>query len=189
VGRWCFPFQILRIKGWVQQTTNYIDKVETLTTEGRWMDIESFHPEKKAFLNFHLPQPYKGDKMKKLFLLALTIMIYVPFLNGCDTSANVASKNLSKAAEEFQIERRIVFVNGITDNYIMSIEGKCSVEFLPNKFEVTCKIGDEEFVKHYLGRADNVFPFVEQLQTANVSTYRYKVIFKPTTIVPDVDLK
>ena len=70
----------------------------------------------------------------------------------------------------------------------MSIEGKCSVEFHTDKFEVTCKIGDGQYVKHYLGRADNVFPFVEQLQTADVSTFRYKVIFKPTVIIPDIDL-
>jgi hypothetical protein len=57
------------------------------------------------------------------------------------------------------------------------------------KFEVTCKTGPEEFKKHYLGRADNVFPFIEQLDSADVSTYRYKVIFKPTSIIPDIDLK
>jgi len=122
-------------------------------------------------------------------LLSLLAIVMLFAMISCDTSANVASRNLSKAAEEFQIERRIVFYNGITDTYILSVEGRCSVEFFTEKFTVTCKIGDGEFVKHYLGRADNVFPFVEQLQTADVSTYRYKVIFKPTTIIPDIDLK
>ena len=126
--------------------------------------------------------------MKNALLVVFAIAMVFAMI-GCDTSANVASKNLSKAAEEFQIERRIVFVNGITDNYIMSIEGRCSVEFKPLKFEVTCRIGDNEYLKHYLGRADNVFPFIEQLKTADVSTYRYKVIFKPTLIIPDIDLK
>ena len=126
--------------------------------------------------------------MKKALLFVLTIVMLIG-LAGCSTEADVASSNLSKAAEQFQIERRIVFYNGITDNYILSVEGRCSVEFHTLKFEVTCKTGEKEFKKHYLGRADNVFPFVEQLKTANVSTYRYKVIFKPTTIIPDVDLK
>ncbi|GAG00835.1 unnamed protein product, partial [marine sediment metagenome] len=92
-------------------------------------------------------------------------------------------------AEMFRIERRIVFVNGITDSYILSVEGRCSVEFKPLKFEVTCKISDDAYLKHYLGRADNVFPFVEQLETADVSTYRYKVIFKPLQIIPDIDIE
>ena len=126
--------------------------------------------------------------MKNALLVVFAIAMLFAMI-GCETSATVASKNLSKAAEEFQIERRIVFVNGITDNYIMSIEGRCSVEFKPLKFEVTCRIGDNEYLKHYLGRADNVFPFIEQLKTADVSTYRYKVIFKPTLIIPDIDLK
>jgi len=120
------------------------------------------------------------------FLLAIAFLMVTI---GCNTSADVASRNLSKDAEEFKIERRIVFYNGITDTYILSVTGRCSVEFLPNKFEVTCKIDDDAYVKHYLGRADNVFPFVEQLETADVSVYRYKVIFKPTTIIPDIDLK
>src|SRR5690606_28723275 len=44
-------------------------------------------------------------------------------LGACSTDADVASKNLSKAAEQFEIERRVVFLNGITDEYLLSIEG------------------------------------------------------------------
>ena len=123
--------------------------------------------------------------MKRFLLLILASFV---FLTGCATDADLASSNISKAAEQFEIERRIVFYNGITDKYILSVEGRCSVEFFTQKFTVTCRIGEKQYVKHYLGRADNVFPFVEQLQTADVSTYRYRVIFKPSAIVPNVDL-
>jgi len=109
-------------------------------------------------------------------------------LIGCSTDADVASHNLSRAAEMFQIERRVVFFNGITDSYLLSIEGRCSIEDQGNQLEVTCKIGPEQFKKHFLGLSDNVSYFVEQLDTVNVDTYRYKVIFKPESIVPDVDL-
>ncbi len=126
--------------------------------------------------------------MKRTLLIILFSLAFILPL-GCDTDANIASRNLSKAADMFEIERRIIFYNGITDKYILSVEGRCSVEFAPNKFVVTCKISDNKYVKHYLGRADNVFPFVEQLQTADVSVYRYKVIFKPLSIIPDIDLK
>ena len=126
--------------------------------------------------------------MRKILSLLLVITM-LAVVTGCSTDADLASRNLSKAAEQFEIERRIIFYNGITDNYILSVEGRCSVEFYPLKFEVTCKTGPNEFKKHYLGRADNVFPFIEQLKSSDVSTYRYKVIFKPTTIIPDVDLK
>jgi len=130
--------------------------------------------------------------MRKFFnVLVVMVMLAMAgiALVGCDTDANIASKNLSRAADQFQIQRRIVFYNGITDQYILQVEGLCSVEFFTDKFTVTCKTGPNEFKKHYLGRADNVFPFVEQLESADVSTYRYKVIFKPTIIVPDIDVK
>jgi len=122
--------------------------------------------------------------MKKLFLVVAVLFGIL----GCTSDADIASHNLSKDAEMFRVDRRIVFYNGITDKYILSVEGKCSVEFYTEKFTVTCKIGPEEYVKHYLGRADNVFPFVEQLKASDVSTYRYKVIFKPLSIIPDIEL-
>ena len=121
----------------------------------------------------------------KFLMAILAITIFV----GCGTDADIASHNLSKAAEQFEINRRVVFYNGITDSYILSVEGLCSVEFYTDKFTVTCKTGPNEFKKHYLGRADNVFPFVEQLEPAKASAYHYKVIFKPQSIVPDIDLK
>jgi len=62
-------------------------------------------------------------------------------------------------------------------------------KFLDLKFEVTCKTGTGEYKKHYLGRADNVFPFIEQLESKNVSVYQYRVIFKPQVIVPDIDVQ
>jgi hypothetical protein len=93
------------------------------------------------------------------------------------------------AAEDFKINRRVVFYNGITDSYILSIEGFCSVETEENnKLTVTCKVGNE-YKKHFLGRSDNVTWFAEQLNAANVSTDHYKVFFKPSTIIPDVDVK
>jgi hypothetical protein len=126
-------------------------------------------------------------KMKKLLVTILLASIAI--ILSCDTDANIASRNLSKAADQFEIQRRIVFYNGITDKYILMVEGLCSVEFFTEKFTVTCKTGPNEYKKHYLGRADNVFPFVEQLDPADVSTYRYRVVFKPTSIIPDIDVK
>lgn len=91
------------------------------------------------------------------------------------------------AADQFEVDRRIVFFNGITDTYLLSIEGRCSIYDEVYQLEVTCKIGPNEYKKHFLGLSDNVSYFVEQTSGANVSEYRYRVIFKPAIIVPDVD--
>lgn len=121
-------------------------------------------------------------------LIALTALVSA----GCmESDADVASRNLSKAAEQFEVPRRIVFFNGITDKYLLSIEGLCSVEtgdsLLSGSLEVTCKIGEGQFKKHFLGLSDNVSFFVEQMEGVNVSTTRYRVIFKPETIIPNID--
>lgn len=110
---------------------------------------------------------------------------------ACTSQADTASHNLSTAAEAFEIQRRIVFFNGITDKYLLTVEGRCSVEtgesMLAGSLEVTCKVGPSEYKKHFLGLSDNVSYFVEQLEGADVSVYRYRVIFRPSTIIPDVD--
>lgn len=108
-------------------------------------------------------------------------------LSGCsDADADVASHNLSKAADSFEIQRRVVFFNGITDTYLLSIEGRCSITDEASQLEVTCKTGDDSYKKHFLGLSDNVSYFVEQLEGADVSTDHYRVIFKPEVIIPDV---
>lgn len=110
---------------------------------------------------------------------------------GCGSDASVASHNLSKAADMFEIDRRIVFYNGVTGDYILSIEGRCSInkDNRDAQLEVTCKTGQNEFKKHFLGISDNVTYFAEQLQARQASVFHYRVIFKPQTIVPNVDLE
>lgn len=125
----------------------------------------------------------------KLKHLAIGVVCVAAFA-GCSRDAQVASKNLSYAADNFQLDRRVVFYNGITGEYILAIEGKCSFDVVSErKVDVTCKIGDAEYKKHSLGISDNVTYFSEQLTSKGVSAYHYKVAFKPQAIIPDIDLK
>jgi hypothetical protein len=121
--------------------------------------------------------------------LVVTIGVVALLLAGCSRDAQVASHNLSVAADQFEIDRRVVFFNGITDTYLLTIEGRCSIEAdaMDSQLEVTCKTGSNEFKKHFLGLSDNVSYFVEQLEGADVSEFHYRVIFKPQVIIPDVD--
>lgn len=91
----------------------------------------------------------------------------------------------------FEVNRRIVFYNGISGEYILTIEGYCSLGNFDHARElsVTCKTGRGEYKKHFLGLSDNVTFFAEQIEPAKASAYHYRVIFKPTSIIPDVDLK
>lgn len=114
--------------------------------------------------------------MRGLLGLALGVLIV-----GCDSDANIASRNLSKSADMFEITRRVVFYNGITSEYILSIEGRCSLGNADTslRMSVTCKTG----------LSDTVTFFAEQLEAKNVSAYHYRVIFKPQSTIPDIDLR
>ena len=106
-----------------------------------------------------------------------------------DDDADVVSENLSKAADNFEVNRRIVTFNGITDKYLMVIEGLCSINDEGNQLEVVCKVGPGEYKKHFLGLSDNVSYFVEQGEPVKASANHYRVTFKPQSIVPDVDFR
>ena len=116
-------------------------------------------------------------------------MVGLISLSGCIDDASIASRNLSKAADMFEIDRRVVFYNGITGDYILSIEGRCSISASSTQLEVTCKTGTDAYKKHFLGISDNVTYFAEQLEAKNVSVYHYRVTFKPQSIIPDVDFR
>lgn len=126
--------------------------------------------------------------MKKFLLLPLLLL--TTLLAGCAYDADIASTNLSREADMFRIMRRIVFYNGITGDYMLSIEWLCSLGNNDplKQLSVTCKTGDSSYKKHFLGLSDNVTYFVEQVDGALVSTNHYKVVFKPSVILPIIEV-
>lgn len=123
--------------------------------------------------------------MKRFLLAALACSSLV----ACAKEADVASYNISQDADNFKINRRIVFYNGITGAYMLSIEGLCSQEPHDNRLAVTCKVGQSTYKKHWLGLSHNVTYFSEQMEPAAVNVFHYKVIFSPATIIPDIQLR
>ena len=125
--------------------------------------------------------------MKKFLLVMVALALLVA---GC-SAADTASQNLSTAADNFEITRRIVFYNGITNDYILVIEGLCSLGNADpaGELSVTCKTRENTYKKHFLGLSDNVTYFAEQIETSQVDVYHYRVIFRPSVIIPDVELQ
>ena len=122
---------------------------------------------------------------KTLASIAAAVMVV-----GC-SDADVASSNLSKAADNFEVLRRIVFYNGITGDYMLTLEGLCSLgnSDKTGQLSVTCKTSPGTYKKHFLGLSDNVTYFVEQVDGMPVGTYHYRVFFKPQVILPNIDFK
>jgi hypothetical protein len=139
----------------------------------------------------------KFRQLRRWFVLGLAALALSAGVTACGQSkADVAAKNLSQQAEAFKIERRIVFINGITDKYLAEVIGYCSVETtssaLGGSLQTTCqtidpKTGEKQYIKDYFGLSDNVTYTVEQLKGVHVSTAHVTVLFRPGTIVPDID--
>lgn len=129
--------------------------------------------------------------MKKLKFLLFPVLLILSavFLTGC-TDADIASQNISRDADMFRVNRRIVFYNGINGEYILTVEGFCSLGNADpaGELSVTCKVGENSYKKHFLGLSDNVTYFAEQIESKDVSVNNYKVIFKPQAIIPDIEM-
>lgn len=126
--------------------------------------------------------------MKKRFMIPIVLLAAVGITAAQCGDAATVSSNLSKAADMFEIDRKIVFYNGITDNYIAVIEGRCSINPISGRLEVVCKVSPDAYEKHFLGISDNVTYFAMQTKTADVSVYHNRIIWKPQSIIPDIDL-
>ena len=126
--------------------------------------------------------------------LVLTALLTAALALSACSAADVASSNISQDSDNFRVHRRVVFVNGITDEYLLEIEGLCSIKDSADdnskgQLEVTCKVGDDQYKKHFLGLSDNVTYVVEQLEPSTEDVYHYKVVFRPETILPDINVE
>lgn len=122
-------------------------------------------------------------------ILKYTAIALVLALSACQQESEVAAYNVSQAAHNFEVNRRCVFYNGITGEYILTIEGLLSVTDENKKLSVIVKTGPKGYKKHYLGLSDNVTYFCEQIEPVQADPYHYRVVFRPTTIIPDVEIK
>lgn len=122
---------------------------------------------------------------------AFTALVVVLAAGSCEDDATIATQNLTKAADNFEINRRVVFYNGITDRYILTVEGRCSMDLnlSGTAFNVICKVGPSEYKRHSLVLSNNTSAFVEQMEPVTASAYHYRVTFKPQSIIPDVDFR
>lgn len=124
-------------------------------------------------------------------ILKSLVLVAALALSGCVQESNRASENVSIAAHNFEVNRRCIFYNGITGDYVLTIEGLLSVteSSTQNRLEVIVKTGPKSYKKHYLGLSDNVSYFVEQLEPVVADPYHYRVVFRPTTVIPDLEVK
>lgn len=128
--------------------------------------------------------------MKK-FVAILAVIAALFTFAGCGSvtsDADTVNENLNTAAEQFEVNRKIVFYNGITDKIVSTIEGRCSIERDADKFQAICKVGPNQFTRDEMGRSDNMTYFVLQGEPVAADVYRKRIIIKPEGTIPDIDI-
>ena len=121
-------------------------------------------------------------KKKSLLLIALTLIICLItcLFTGCTESERV-SYNISQEADNFNVFRRVVVVNTMTDKILFELDGFFSIESdnEDNQLEITCQTGPKTFQKHFVGLGTMVAYTIEDLEGADVDPYHYEIHYLP----------
>lgn len=124
--------------------------------------------------------------MKKIIAIILCLICAIGLFAGC-TAAEGVNHNLSQAADNFEVMRKITVYNARTDMIIMEMEGLMSLSNnSTNELVVTCKTGPNEYKKNYVYLNEYVIYAVEDITGSITNPYHYKIHFY--TALPDVDL-
>lgn len=115
---------------------------------------------------------------KKVLSVILTCMLAVGCITGCslEDEADVASQNISKEADNFNIYRKIKVLNCQSDEILIEFEGWCSIrkDNNDNQLEVTYRVGEGQYYKDFIGLNDRVTYIITQVDGANVDKHHYE---------------
>lgn len=128
--------------------------------------------------------------MKKIKILSLILALIALLgcfaLTSCRASETV-NHNLSQAADNFQVLRKITVYNARTDLIILEMEGYMSLtNNSTNELVVTCQTGPGEYKKNFVYLNEYVIYVVEDMDATGTDSYHYKIKFY--TVVPDIDI-
>ena len=126
--------------------------------------------------------------MNKIYTILAT-SVFALALTGCNDDATVARHNMTKAADNFELMRRIVFYNVRLGQNVVTVEGKCSIEYGSGRAEYICKVGDGKYIRNFLSDSNDIVAIVEQMDSVPVNVYHFRRTFKPQTIIPDIDFR
>jgi PBP1b-binding outer membrane lipoprotein LpoB len=123
--------------------------------------------------------------MKRLIaVLLLVICLSALVLTGC-TEADKVSYNVSKEADNFNVQRRFVAINARTDKPIMEIIGLMSIQHDGDgDLNVIVETGPNVYKKNMVNLNDWVIWSVEDINGAFVDKYHYEINFLPEMIIP-----
>lgn len=134
--------------------------------------------------------------MKRILSIIPIALFLAVGLSACSEGpddSEVVNHNITKAAQNFEVQRRIVVLNGITNDIVMQVEGRCDVSPGERKIFFTCKVAEgndaDSYIRNQVYVGDNVITSVEQGDPIKASAYHYRFTYKPQSIIPDPDFR
>lgn len=128
--------------------------------------------------------------LKRMLAGVLACTMFCGMLTGC-TEAEKVSYNISEEADNFNIFRRVVVVNVMSDKVLFELDGYFSInsDNVDNQLEITCEVGDGVYKKHFIGLSEMVAYTVEDINGAKVDKYHYEIHYLPEGNVVDFEFK
>ena len=117
-------------------------------------------------------------------MLAFALLAALTFILTACTEADTVRANLKREADDFNVRRRITVLNTRTDKPMMQITGLLSINTdNDGDLNITIEKAPGEYVLNYAHLSQDTTYIVEQIETKEVSKYKYEIIFYPQHLV------
>jgi hypothetical protein len=122
--------------------------------------------------------------MRKTITVLIIALAFCAMFAGC-TEAQKVSANVSKEADNFNVQRRFVAINARTDKPILEVIGLISVQQTGDgDVDIIVEVSPGVYKKDFVHLNDWVTYSVEDISGAYVDKYHYEVNILPEMIVP-----
>lgn len=120
---------------------------------------------------------------RKAFALCLAALMCCCALVGCCRESSRVSYNLSKEADNFNVQRKLTVLNARTDKVLLEMVGTFSLSNnSKNELEVTCEVGEGKYQKHFVYLNEYTIYVVEDISNTGVDKYHYELNIIPEMI-------
>lgn len=130
---------------------------------------------------------------KRISVVLICIMLAVTTLTGCswEDEADVASYNISKEADNFNVYRKVTVLNNQSDVVMLEFEGWCSInkDNIDNQLEITYRVANGTYYKDFIGLNDRTTYVITQLDGSDVDKYHYEWLYHSNGDLIPIELK
>lgn len=121
--------------------------------------------------------------MRKRIMILVMLLALMAILSSC-TQSETVRHNLRREADDFNIRRRITVLNTRTDTPMMQITGLLAINTdSDGDLNITIEKAPGEYVLNYAHLSQDTTYIVEQIETKEVSKYKYEIKFYPTRLI------